>query len=79
MADDGGDLIPISKQPRDPAATAAALDFFAWAYAKSDKMAEETRLRADAEEGWRNREDMGLQNQGFQRQLAPHQLDGVLG
>jgi phosphate transport system substrate-binding protein len=34
-------FILIPKQPSDPAAAAAALDFFAWAYAKGDKMADE--------------------------------------
>lgn len=33
--------ILIDKQPRDPEAAKAALKFFAWAYAKGDKMAEE--------------------------------------
>ncbi len=42
MADDGGaTFILIPKQPSDPAAAAAALDFFAWAYAEGDKMAVE--------------------------------------
>ena len=34
-------FILIHKQPQDPAAAAAALKFFAWAYAKGGKMAEE--------------------------------------
>ena len=34
-------FILIPKQPSDPAAAAAALEFFAWAYAKGDKMADE--------------------------------------
>ncbi len=34
-------FILVHKQPQDPAATAEALKFFAWAYAKGDKMAEE--------------------------------------
>ncbi len=34
-------FILIHKQPQDPAAAATALKFFAWAYAKGDKMAEE--------------------------------------
>ena len=34
-------FILIPKQPTDPAAAAEALKFFAWAYAKGDKMAEE--------------------------------------
>jgi len=34
-------FILIPKQPQDPAATAEALKFFAWAYAKGGKMAEE--------------------------------------
>jgi phosphate transport system substrate-binding protein len=33
-------FILIHKQPKDPAAAAEALKFFAWAYAKGDKMAE---------------------------------------
>jgi len=36
----GATFILIYKQPQDPAAAAAALDFFSWAYAKGDKMAE---------------------------------------
>jgi phosphate transport system substrate-binding protein len=34
-------FILVYKQPQDPAATAEALKFFSWAYAKGDKMAEE--------------------------------------
>ena len=34
-------FILIHKQPQDPAAAAEALKFFAWAYAKGDKMAED--------------------------------------
>ncbi len=34
-------FILIHKQPQDPAAAALALKFFAWAYAKGDKMAED--------------------------------------
>jgi phosphate transport system substrate-binding protein len=34
-------FILIPKQPQDPASAAEALKFFAWAYAKGDKMAEE--------------------------------------
>ena len=37
----GATFILIHKQPKDPAAAAAALNFFSWAYAKGDKMAEE--------------------------------------
>jgi len=37
----GATFILIPKQPRDPAAAAEALRFFAWAYAKGDQMAEE--------------------------------------
>src|SRR5436190_7274384 len=37
----GATFILIPKQPRDPAAAAEALKFFAWAYAKGDQMAEE--------------------------------------
>ena len=37
----GATFILIYKQPDDPAAAAEALKFFAWAYAKGDKMAEE--------------------------------------
>ena len=37
----GATFILIHKQPPDPASAAEALKFFAWAYAKGDKMAEE--------------------------------------
>jgi phosphate transport system substrate-binding protein len=37
----GATFILIHKQPKDPVAAAEALRFFAWAYAKGDKMAEE--------------------------------------
>jgi phosphate transport system substrate-binding protein len=37
----GATFILMYKQPQDPAAASEALNFFAWAYAKGDKMAEE--------------------------------------
>jgi phosphate transport system substrate-binding protein len=37
----GATFILIYKQPQDPAAATAALKFFAWTYAKGDKLAEE--------------------------------------
>ena len=37
----GATFILIHKQPQDPAAAGEALKFFAWAYAKGDKMAED--------------------------------------
>jgi phosphate transport system substrate-binding protein len=37
----GATFILIHRQPKDPAAAAEALKFFAWAYAKGDKMAED--------------------------------------
>jgi phosphate transport system substrate-binding protein len=37
----GATFILIYKQPQDPSAAATALKFFAWAYAKGGKMAEE--------------------------------------
>jgi len=37
----GATFILIHKQPKDPAAASEALKFFAWAYAKGDKMAED--------------------------------------
>jgi phosphate transport system substrate-binding protein len=37
----GATFILMHKQPKDNAAAAEALKFFAWAYAKGDKMAEE--------------------------------------
>jgi len=37
----GATFILIHKQPQDPAAATEALKFFAWAYAKGDKMAQE--------------------------------------
>ena len=51
--------ILVYKKPQDPAATASALKFFAWSYAKGDKMAEAARLRADAgQRRDRHREDV---------------------
>jgi hypothetical protein len=41
LADDGSDIHPHAQTTPDPVAAAAALKFFAWAYAKGDKMAEE--------------------------------------
>ena len=53
----------LPKMPTDPLDVGAALKFFAWAFTKGDKMAEEHRLRAVAEEpGRRNREDLGERN-----------------
>jgi phosphate transport system substrate-binding protein len=37
----GATFILIHKQPKEPAAAAEALKFFAWGYAKGGKMAEE--------------------------------------
>jgi phosphate transport system substrate-binding protein len=37
----GATFILIPKQPKDPAAASEALKFFAWAYVKGDKMAED--------------------------------------
>ena len=37
----GATFILMHKQPKDPAAATEALRFFAWAYAKGDKMAED--------------------------------------
>jgi phosphate transport system substrate-binding protein len=37
----GATFILLPKEPKDPAAAAAALKFFAWAYKNGDKMAEE--------------------------------------
>src|SRR6266436_7162233 len=37
----GATFILVHKQPSDPAAAAAALKFFNWAYAKGGKMAED--------------------------------------
>jgi len=37
----GATFILIPKQPKDPVAAAEALKFFAWAYAKGDKMAQD--------------------------------------
>jgi len=52
-------FILVPKQPTDPAATAEALKFFAWAYANGDKMAEELdyvpmpkKIVAEIEKAW---------------------------
>jgi hypothetical protein len=49
----GATFILIYKKPQKSADAAEALKFFAWAYAKGGKKAEETRLRADAYQGCR--------------------------
>ena len=43
--------ILIYKKPQDAAAAGEALKFFAWAFAKGDKMAEELDYVADAGQG----------------------------
>ena len=64
-------FILIPKQPPDPAATAEALKFFAWAYAKGDKMAEELDyVPMPKKVVGRHREGLGERNQGLQRQAA---------
>ena len=53
-------FILIHKQPQDPAAAAAALKFFAWAYAKGGKMAEDLDYVPMPDRGRRRRrEDVG--------------------
>jgi phosphate transport system substrate-binding protein len=51
--------ILMYKEPKDPAASAAALKFFAWAYKNGDKMAESldyvpmpSNVVADIEKTW---------------------------
>ncbi len=64
----GATFILIHKQPKDPVAAAEALKFFAWAYAKGDKMAEDLGLRSAAKErGLGDRESLGLRDQGRKR------------
>jgi len=54
-------FILVPKKPDDPAAVSAALKFFAWAYAKGDKMAEQLdyvpmpkKVVAEIEKAWAN-------------------------
>ena len=79
----GATFILIHKQPQDPAAASEALKFFSWAYAKGDKMAEESRLRADARQRrHRHPEGLGGGDQGRVRQAAVHRvalIDTVTG
>ena len=71
-------FILIHKQPQDPAAAGEALKFFAWAYAKGGKMAEELDYRPDAHRGRRHRrEDVGRQHQGRRRQAAVCELSAT--
>ena len=72
-------FILIHKQPDDPAAAAEALKFFAWAYAKGDKMAEELdyvpmpkKVVEEIEKMWAS-QDKG---RGWQAPL--HATDGSL-
>ena len=68
-------FILIHKQPQDPAAAAEALKFFAWAYAKGGKMAEELDYVPMPDRGRRHRrEDVGQRHQGRRRQAAVREL-----
>ena len=71
-------FILIHKQPQDPAAAGEALKFFAWAYAKGAKMAEEldyVPMPADCRR--RRQEDLGQRNQGRGRQAAVRELNAI--
>ena len=69
----GATFILIHKQPQDPAAAAEALKFFAWAYAKGDKMAEDLDYVPMPDKVVDcDQEDMGGQDQGRGRQAAVH-------
>ena len=66
LADHGRDLHPDLQEAAEmAAATAEALKFFAWAYAKGDEHGQGARLRADAGQGRRRHpEDVGVRHQG---------------
>ena len=71
----GATFILIHKQPQDPAAATEALKFFAWAYTKGDKMAEDLDYRADAgQRRHRHPEGLGGGDQGRVRQAAVHRV-----
>ena len=70
-------FILIHKQPQDPAAAAEALKFFAWAYSKGDKMAEDldfvpmpTPVVATIEKMW----SASIKNHGRQAAVCALQL-----
>ena len=67
----GATFILIHKQPQDPAAAAEALKFFAWAYAKGDKMAEDLDYVPMPDKVVdRHQEGVGGRDQGRGRQAA---------
>ena len=67
----GATFILMHKQPQDPAAAAEALKFFAWAYAKGDKMAEELDYVPMPDNVVdRDQEGLGGRDQGRSRQAA---------
>ena len=71
-------FILVPKQPTDAAAAAEALKFFAWAYAKGEKMADELDyVPMPKEVIERSREALGERSQGFGRQAALYRDDAV--
>ena len=61
----------MHKQPQDPAAAAEALKFFAWAYDKGDKMAEDLDYVPMPDKVVdSDQEDVGERDQGRRRQAA---------
>ena len=62
--------ILIYKKPQDPAAAAEALKFFAWAYAKGGKMAEELDYIPMPDNVVTRSRRCGQRDQGRQRQAA---------
>ncbi len=67
--------ILIYKKPQNVADSAAALKFFAWAYEKGDKMADDldyVPMPANVVDS--DQEDLGGRDQGRQRQAAVHEL-----
>ena len=67
----GATFILIYKKPADAAATAEALKFFAWAYAKGGKMAEDLDyVPMPAKVVTDSREDVVDRHQGRRRQAA---------
>ena len=71
-------FILIHKQPQDPAAATAALKFFAWAYSKGTKMAEDLDyVPMPASVVGLGREGLDRADQGCLGQAAACQVNGI--
>ena len=76
----GATFILIHKQPQDPAAAHEALKFFAWAYAKGGKMAEDLDyVPMPAKVVGADPEGVGERHQGCERQADLRDVQLIVG